>query len=160
MKQKECKIQIPEGYEIDKENSTFERIVFKPIESLTYNDVCKSLFKGNTRYYLTDTGDTESVAGGVYRKNESSDCHQLKKILAINQLMNIAKYYNGDWTPDWNNNGELKYYIYHNKSITKYGADIYRNWNVGVALFKNKKDAQAVINNPNFRNILDTIFKS
>lgn len=26
---------------------------------------------------------------------------QIEKILAINQLMNIAKYYNGDWEPDW-----------------------------------------------------------
>ena len=29
MNEKELKIDIPEGYEIDKENSTFERIVFK-----------------------------------------------------------------------------------------------------------------------------------
>ncbi len=29
METKELKIQIPEGYEIDKENSTFEKIVFK-----------------------------------------------------------------------------------------------------------------------------------
>lgn len=32
MKTKEFKIQMPEGYEIDKENSTFEKIVFKKIE--------------------------------------------------------------------------------------------------------------------------------
>ena len=29
METKELKIQIPEGYEIDKEKSTFEKIVFK-----------------------------------------------------------------------------------------------------------------------------------
>lgn len=28
-----------------------------------------------------------------------------------------------------------------------------------IALFINEKDAQAVINNPNFREILDTIYK-
>ena len=32
MKTKEFKIQIPEGYEIDKENSTFECIKFKSIK--------------------------------------------------------------------------------------------------------------------------------
>lgn len=32
METKEIKIQVPEGYEIDKENSTFELIGFKPIE--------------------------------------------------------------------------------------------------------------------------------
>ena len=33
MKNKELKIQVPEGYEIDKENSTFEKIVFKKVEN-------------------------------------------------------------------------------------------------------------------------------
>lgn len=32
MENKELKIQAPEGYEIDKENSTFEKIVFKKEE--------------------------------------------------------------------------------------------------------------------------------
>ena len=31
METKELKIKVPKGYEIDKENSTFERIIFKPI---------------------------------------------------------------------------------------------------------------------------------
>ena len=32
MEQKEIKINIPDGYEIDKEKSTFEKIVFKKVE--------------------------------------------------------------------------------------------------------------------------------
>lgn len=37
MEAKELKIQAPEGYEIDKENSTFECIKFKPIKKgITY----------------------------------------------------------------------------------------------------------------------------
>ena len=32
METKELKIQVPEGYEIDKEKSTFEKIVFKKVE--------------------------------------------------------------------------------------------------------------------------------
>ena len=35
MDTKELKIQIPEGYEIDKENSTFEKIVFKKKDTKT-----------------------------------------------------------------------------------------------------------------------------
>lgn len=34
MKTKEVKITIPEGYEIDKENSTFEHIKFKKIHKV------------------------------------------------------------------------------------------------------------------------------
>lgn len=32
MEAKEMKIQVPEGYEIDREKSTFESIVFKKVE--------------------------------------------------------------------------------------------------------------------------------
>ena len=35
METKELKIQAPKGYEIDKERSTFERIIFKPIKNIT-----------------------------------------------------------------------------------------------------------------------------
>lgn len=39
MEAKELKIQAPEGYEIDKENSTFECIKFKPIKKgITYKN--------------------------------------------------------------------------------------------------------------------------
>ena len=34
METKEMKIQVPEGYEIDRENSTFEKIVFKKVDDL------------------------------------------------------------------------------------------------------------------------------
>ena len=40
MEAKELKIQVPEGYEIDKENSTFECIKFKLIKKgITYKNV-------------------------------------------------------------------------------------------------------------------------
>ena len=38
----EIRIQVPEGMEIDKENSTFECIKFKPKE-ITYVDIQKKL---------------------------------------------------------------------------------------------------------------------
>ena len=45
METKELKIQVPEGYEIDEENSTFECIKFKQIKDATYKDICSNLFK-------------------------------------------------------------------------------------------------------------------
>ena len=62
MKTKEVKIQIPEGYEIDKENSTFERIKFKPIKKgITYRKICDNLFSREPAYaadggYYIDNG--------------------------------------------------------------------------------------------------------
>lgn len=32
MKDRELKIEVPDGYEIDKEKSTFEKIIFKKVE--------------------------------------------------------------------------------------------------------------------------------
>ena len=62
--------------------------------------------------------------------------------------MCIAEYYNGNWKPDWSNNKEGKFYISYNSN------------NVGAIVFKHKEDAQAVIDNPNFREILDVIYKN
>ena len=72
--------------------------------------------------------------------------------------MNIAKYYNGDQKPDWNNQDEYKYYIIYNRDTYK----VDHGWTsiCSNIYFKNKKDAQAVIDNPNFRSILDAIYKN
>lgn len=82
----------------------------------------------------------------------------MDKILAISQLMNIAKYYNEDWEPDWNNQDEYKYYITYNRDT--YEVDY--NWRTICSniYFKNKEDAQSVIDNPNFRAILNAIYKN
>lgn len=60
METKEVKIQTPKGYEIDKENSTFECIKFKPIKRyITYEDVCNSIFKAG--YYTNSYGELQEV---------------------------------------------------------------------------------------------------
>ena len=73
--------------------------------------------------------------------------------------MNIDKYYNEDWKPDWNNRGENKYFIIWNNECKTYWTDYNRNSGLSVVYFKNKEDAQSVIDNPNFREILDAIYK-
>ena len=42
--EKEVRIQVPEGMQIDKENSTFECIKFKPIEKKRWRDNPNSFF--------------------------------------------------------------------------------------------------------------------
>ena len=59
MKEKELKIRIPEGYEIDKEKSTFEHIIFKKVNTFaklpkTWKEYC-IYTKGNTCYYHNDS---------------------------------------------------------------------------------------------------------
>lgn len=71
----EFKIQIPEGMEIDRENSTFECIKFKPKE-LTYRDIIKHL----------------SYDYPVFTSNEG---HRLK-CATFRKLLEVAEYLNGD----------------------------------------------------------------
>ena len=57
MEEKKLKINIPEGYEIDKEKSTFEEIVFKKVEDpfsklpKTWKEY-KSSSRGDTSYFF------------------------------------------------------------------------------------------------------------
>ncbi len=92
MERKEVKIQIPEGYEIDRENSTFECVKFKSIKRyITYEDICNSILE--TGYYTNSYGE---IVGSIIHavnlrigKNNATNVKQLKRILALNQLLNI-----------------------------------------------------------------------
>lgn len=156
---KELKVQAPEGYEIDKENSTFECIRFKPIKKdITYDNVCNSIFESG--YYIGNRGEITKVNvfidnAGVDKNNATNE-KQLKRLLALNQLLNIAKYYNSKRTSCVNT-----IIIYYSEVLDKYNtAAVKHTYNNGVqAMFKKEEDAQAVIDNPNFREILDTIYK-
>ena len=52
METKEIKIEVPQGYEIDRQKSTFEKIIFKkiPENPKTWEEYC-SLMKGKTIHY-------------------------------------------------------------------------------------------------------------
>ena len=139
IKNNQLTIDIPEGMEIDLENSDLAKGIVKfKKKNITYDDILQAC---------------PTNFGGLRVRT-----HCMDKILAISQLMNIAKYYNEDWEPDWNNQNEYKYSIVCNRDTYKvdYGwMTIFSN-----IYFKNKKDAQAVIDNPNFRSILDAIYKN
>nr|DAG91597.1 MAG TPA: hypothetical protein [Crassvirales sp.] len=163
METKELKIQAPEGYEIDKENSTFECIKFKHIKKdITYKNVSNKLFNDNEKiYYYTDScGDIQFCqTTNVEDANNATTVKQLKRILALNQLLNIAEYYNRLHTKIdkcYNILYDMRFKGYRVSTASAW----YRNGLTSIeALFNRAEDAQAVINNPNFREILDTIYK-
>ena len=134
-------IDIPEGMEIDLENSDLAKCIVKfKKKDITYDDILQA--------YATDFG-------GIRVPN-----HCIDKILAISQLMNIAKYYNGDWNPNWRSLMESKYYIYYSTRSNTYGVANTSSTNYGNIYFRLYEDAKAVIDNPNFRDILDKIYKN
>lgn len=132
-------IDIPKGMEVDVEKSDLKAgiIAFKKKE-ISYADVLSAL--AGKGVCPADIKVPEMIAG---------------KIIALARLMTIAKYYNGDWKPDWNSQ-EYKHNIMR---TSEYGITFCGNYNEGAIYFKNKEDAQAVIDNPNFRSILDAIYK-
>lgn len=160
MKTKEIKINIPKGYEIDKENSTFECIKFKPIKKeLSYKDVAEELFSKNM--FTSDIKGKIfwiSSSGSKLDKNNATSKKQLERLLALNQLFNIAEYYNKKSPKEEKkihcinfDKRNLEYFIQdYTSSIVVRGL---------IPIFNNREDAKAVINNPNFKEILDLIYK-
>lgn len=159
METKEFKIQIPKGYEIDKENSTFECIKFKSIKkNITYGNICEYLFKDKDSFYITNSGGVNNYLSvcSAMDKNNATNRKQLERLLALNQLLNIAEYYNRLHTIATNPHT----IIYNKVSKTYYTSVSDSMYSFGIkAYFNREEDAQAVIDNPNFREILDTIYK-
>ena len=143
IKNNQLTIDIPEGMEIDLENSDLAKGIVKfKKKDITYDDILQV---------------TNSVELRI-------STHCIDKIIAILQLMNIAKYYNRDWNYKVNGS-EHGYMIAYDKTRTE--EDGYQVVHInsdtdmyfGNIMFKNEADAQYVIDNPNFRDILDSIFK-
>jgi hypothetical protein len=89
----EIRIQVPEGMEIDRENSTFECIKFKPKE-LTYQEIAKKF--------------------QPYNSSVCTNTDHLSKLIFIRKLLEVSDYLNGDWKADWNDVNQSKYFISYN----------------------------------------------
>ena len=115
MEKKKLKINIPEGYEIDKEKSTFEEIVFKKVEDSfsklpkTWEEYCKRT-KGYTSYYgYSINGNTyETKFDGFY--NEFFTKERVKQYVALGKLLQLRDY----WVGDCKINSDNIYVIYKN----------------------------------------------
>ena len=134
-------INTPKGMVIDVENSNLKEGIIKfRNKDIDYRDVCISL----------NTNDSPIIVSN----------NNWEKIKAISQLMDIADYYNKGWKPDWDNGFEYKCYILYDNKRNSYITDYRTFCKNGNIFFKNRKDAQAVIDNPNFREILNKIYKN
>lgn len=142
IKDNKLTINIPDGMEIDVENSDLKTGVIKfKKKELTYEDIKASL-RLNENMTGIDVAD-----------------ENVNKLYAINRLMCIAKFYNGDWKPNWSS-VENKYHIIYCNRSQCYTTDYKTSFDINTVYFKCEKDAQAVIDNPNFREILDVIYNN
>ena len=106
------KIQVPEGYEIDKEKSTFEKIVFKKVE----NELPKSwedLYEVGG--WFVDFHSKVVTSGSMRTadsvKNRFPTKEEAEACVALAQLCQLRDRYNGGWKPNWNSMAETKYVI-------------------------------------------------
>ena len=146
---------LPKGYVIDKEHSDLDKgiIRFKS-KWLTLEQMYNMAKITNYHTYLSEIKDSTG----------DKTCEVREKLISLSNLIDIARYFNGNW--EYHNNGDnCGYMIAYDK--TKTTDDGYQVVHInsdtdmyfGNIMFKNEADAQYVIDNPNFRDILDKIFK-
>lgn len=100
MKENELTIDIPNGKIVDWDESKKQNKIILKDKQLTYEEICKKLFKKG-HFFTDEEGRINyTVGGNIYScANNSATKHQLECILAKNKLANVAKYLNGEWEP-------------------------------------------------------------
>lgn len=142
------KFLLPKDYVIDKEHSDLDKgiIRFKN-KWLTLEQLYKN-YKNRVYHFAY----SDSI------KDFSNN-----KLVAIANLMDIASYFNKGWSYDVNQD-VVGYLISYDRFVKEPCYNIRKNDSTtdvyyGNPVFKNEADAQYVIDNPNFREVLDNIFK-
>ena len=112
METKEFKIQVPEGYKIDRENSTFENIIFRKVErklSKRWEDL--PFVEGwfiDAKCRIIETG---KLSTQEYNKNTFPTKEEAEACVALAQLCQLRDIYNEGWKPNWEDYNETKYCI-------------------------------------------------
>ena len=117
---KEINITVPEGYEIDKENSTFDCIKFKKrIQVNTWTDLPKV-----PGVYIESNSTIVSLSEAVHdintiprNRNIFASKKYAKSALAMAQISQLLPYYGGEITKEeWNDADLPKYVIFRMKN--------------------------------------------
>lgn len=105
MKTKELTISIPEGYEIDKEKSTFEKIVFKPVDSKirSWEEYMKTPIKDKwtivwserISQYTSSTPIKLVEPSVIFDSKEEAEA-----VRALIKLRLLRNQWVGDWKPE------------------------------------------------------------
>lgn len=128
MKTKTLKIEVPKGFEIDTENSTFENIVFKEssnnfLKILAYHDTTQKEFD---------------------EKYKNIPFH----VKAYEKEAMLAAFYNKGWTPNFKDTNEKKHYAwFYMDEFRLYCVTCRSDYSVVPArlLWKNENDLKEAI---------------
>jgi len=121
MKDRELKIEVPDGYEIDKEKSTFEKIVFKKVDDLPKSWEELEFIDG---FFVSSLSDIAKIGNNTTNdknnKNVFPTKEEAKACLALAQLCQLRDRYNDGWKPCWNTD-TMKHCIYVSKGEIRGG---------------------------------------
>lgn len=136
METKEIKIQVPEGYEIDKEKSTFERIVFKKKNAI---NCWKDLEKISGCSITNESGIVHwsELSAIKDNKNVFLNDKYAKSALALAQISQLLPYY--DSNVNWDDESKCKFCIYRENSYITIN---YYYGNYKLLAFNSKKEAE------------------
>lgn len=91
-------IQIPDGKEIDWENTNQQNGIVLRDKKLTRKQIWETLFKNKDVFYIGGLGHIKEIMPADPKEcNLAVSKHQLECILAKNNLANVARYLNGNW---------------------------------------------------------------
>ena len=117
-------INIPEGFEIDKEQSNDRRIVLRKIEDRvkSWEEYCEKM-KDKDSYYFNEV--VYEIKPSKFRVNpilsEFVDKKDVEALVAFCKLRKMRKQWIGEWEPDWTDEKQDKYVVYAKLNELTYG---------------------------------------
>ena len=117
---KELKIEVPQGYEIDKEKSTFEKIVFKKVEDLPMSfDEMKIPEYWGIYNTILSKHETKNYTGRSFGVPVYSTKEYAEAFWALSKLIWLRDAWNKGWKPNWEKLDEIKYAIIFSRDAIK-----------------------------------------
>ena len=107
-------INIPEGYEIDKEQSNERQIVLKKIENKrarSWKEYCEKMKDKDS--YIVDMSSKVRTSKFLSAPvvGEFEDKEDAMTFAAFSKLLSLRKNWVGEWKPDWKNKKQWKFSI-------------------------------------------------
>ena len=138
------KITLENGIEVEISQESYNNLV-KAVQPKTYDDIAKTLFLDKETHYVTKQGTIGSVdkLKSLWEcPNNCTTRKQAEKLLAMNKMMNVAKYFNGDWQAVFDG-ATTNWMIYYD--INKLTIIGYKYIHSSFVYFKTKELAQQAI---------------